>query len=135
MYIYIYILVVLHLQFSNKDVVQNEPLLSRKLTLCCDPLMDSHHHLIEVKTDYNTCLDEADVFSVLPEALAAHVEPVFTDQTVSVRAYPAGMNEKKGLISIYLHEKGENMLVATRHSDKLQVRKFTLTELVIIWFF
>lgn len=38
----------------------------------------------------NTCLDKADVIRVLPEALAAHVEPVFTDQTVSVRAYPAG---------------------------------------------
>lgn len=37
----------------------------------------------------NTCLDKADVIRVLPEALAAHVEPVFTDQTVSVRAYPA----------------------------------------------
>lgn len=35
-------------------------------------------------------LDKADVIRVLPEALAAHVEPVFTDQTVSVRAYPAG---------------------------------------------
>lgn len=31
-----------------------------------------------------TCLNEADVFSVLSEALAAHVEPVFTDQSVSV---------------------------------------------------
>lgn len=46
----------------------------------------------------NTCLNEADVFSVLPEALAAHVEPVFADQSVSVRAYPAGMNKKKRLI-------------------------------------
>ncbi len=52
-----------------------------------------------------TCLDEADVFSVLPEALAAHVEPVFTDQTVSVRAYPAGINERKGLINMSLHER------------------------------
>lgn len=28
-------------------------------------------------------LDKADVIRVLPEALAAHVEPVFTDQTRS----------------------------------------------------
>ena len=42
----------------------------------------------------STCLDEADVLSVLSEALAAHVEPVFTDKTVSVRAYPAGIKEK-----------------------------------------
>ncbi len=32
----------------------------------------------------NTCLDEADIFRVLSEALAAHVESVFTDQTVSI---------------------------------------------------
>lgn len=32
----------------------------------------------------NTCLHKADVFCVLSEALAAHVEPIFADQTVSV---------------------------------------------------
>lgn len=42
-----------------------------------------------------TYLDEADIFSVLPEALAAHVEPVFTDQTVSVRAHSAATHTKK----------------------------------------
>lgn len=36
-----------------------------------------------------TYLNEADVFSVLPEALAAHVDPVFTDQAMSVRAHSA----------------------------------------------
>jgi len=40
-----------------------------------------------------TYLEETDVVGVLPEALAAHVEPVFTDQTVSVRANPAGKKE------------------------------------------
>ena len=29
-------------------------------------------------------LDKADVFRVLPEALTAHVQTIFTDQTVSV---------------------------------------------------
>lgn len=38
----------------------------------------------------DTCLDEADIFSVLSEALTAHVESVFTDQTVSVWANSAG---------------------------------------------
>lgn len=37
----------------------------------------------------NTCLDEADVFSVLSEALTAHVESVLADQTMSVRAHTA----------------------------------------------
>lgn len=36
-----------------------------------------------------TYLNEADVFSVLPEALATHVDPVFTDQAMSVRAHSA----------------------------------------------
>lgn len=46
-------------------------------------------YYIQLKMENTTYLDEADVFSVLPEALAAHVEPVFTDQTVSVRAHSA----------------------------------------------
>ncbi len=41
----------------------------------------------------NTCLDEADIFRVLSEALAAHVESVFTDQTVSIWANPAGKDK------------------------------------------
>lgn len=53
----------------------------------------------------NTCLDKADVIRVLPEALAAHVEPVFTDQTVSVRAYPA---EKQMCV---LEKHGEHDLI------------------------
>lgn len=55
--------------------------------------------------DNTTYLDEADVFSVLPEALAAHVEPVFTDQTVSVRAYPAGIKDKKVLNGVPLYDR------------------------------
>lgn len=45
--------------------------------------------------EQNTDLNEADVFSVLPEALTAHVESVFTDQSVSVRAYPAGIKDRE----------------------------------------
>lgn len=39
-------------------------------------------------------LDEAYVLRVLTEALTAHVQPVFTDQTVTVRADAAGREEK-----------------------------------------
>lgn len=55
----------------------------------------------ELWRGHNTYLNEADVFSVLPEALTAHVEPVFTDQSVSVRAYPAGRNEREVNLLIF----------------------------------
>lgn len=38
----------------------------------------------KVNISQGTYLYKADVFSILPEALAAHVESVFTDQTMSV---------------------------------------------------
>lgn len=46
--------------------------------------------------ELKACLDEADVFSVLPEALTAHVEAVLADQTVAVGTNSAGKQNKTG---------------------------------------
>lgn len=57
---------------------------------------------VSVEAEFTSYLDETDVFSVLPEALATHVESVFADQAVSVRAYPAGI--KAGAVLNRLNE-------------------------------
>lgn len=73
-----------------------------------------------------TYLDEADVFRVLPEALTAHVEPVFTDQSVSVRAYPAIRVKRTGTKLFLLHfQKGQS---EPPFIQQISPRKFTSAE-------
>lgn len=43
-----------------------------------------------------TYLVEADIVGVLPEALTAQAEAIFTDQTMVVGAGPAGRESEKG---------------------------------------
>ena len=85
--------------------------------MCCE----SYFNSFTEDKKLITYLDEADVLGVLPEALAAHVEPVFTDQTVSVRAYPAEIRKAEGLILISLHE-------SVTYVQPSCMRKFTLAQ-------
>lgn len=58
------------------------------------------------RNELSTCLYEADVLRVLPEALTAHVESIFTDETVSVRANSAVERRKKTMLAKLGHSTG-----------------------------
>lgn len=87
-----------------KDTPNPTPKLANESTTCQGKYSNTQSRPVtmNLKNDFQflsgkfkTCLNEADVFSVLSEALAAHVEPVFTDQSVSVWAYPAEIRNNR----------------------------------------
>lgn len=56
-------------------------------------MLTPHHRSSAVHTPL-VQLHKADIFSVLSEALTAHVESIFADQTMSVSTHPAGSGSR-----------------------------------------
>ena len=91
-------------------------------------IFNTWHFLMTFKTDFHSCTNmvqlglikllESNIFRVFPEALSAHIQAVFPDETMSVRAGSAKNKHRYTILWIFYPSKFLSLKMrCTKHSN------------------